>query len=184
MISKKRRRLGNLQRRITFNMTRLIASRDGRYASNTAGLHLLCHLQNLLDSSPIFVIGTVYVKPQKAPDRAGKRRDLTRWTLLQRQITDRITPVAFSIFCNLMRNFACTTGHSEGIETGPGKVECVTTRVISVKFDVVTINTVACSLPKILFKCMSASRCKNGHLAKSGIVACTNRLHHGLNANK
>ncbi|CAN9372656.1 unnamed protein product [Alternaria alternata] len=107
------------------------------------GLYLLYTRQNLLDASPIPDSGTSYIKPQKVPNRVGRRPGLTRWTLPQRQFPEKITPGASATLHNLMREFADAKAYSKYIETGPSKTEGGTGSAIYVKPDVKTINPVA-----------------------------------------
>ncbi|KAH7093312.1 hypothetical protein FB567DRAFT_172127 [Paraphoma chrysanthemicola] len=104
------------------------------------GLYLLYSRQNLLDAAPIPDTGTSYIRPQKVPDRAGKRPGLTRWTLPQRQFPEKITPAALSTLHNLMAEFANAAPYSFYIETRPSKTEGGTGPAIYVKPDVETIN--------------------------------------------
>lgn len=107
------------------------------------GLYLLYKRQNLLDPSPIPDTGVSYIKPQKTPNRVGDRPTLTRWTLPQRQVLDKITPGAATALQNLMQEFASTAPYSSSIETRPSKTEGGTGPAIYVKPDVKTINPVA-----------------------------------------
>jgi hypothetical protein len=107
------------------------------------GLYLLYKRQNLLDPSPIPDTGTSYIKPQKVPDRIGDRPVLTRWTLPQRQVPEKITPAASTILHDLMQDFASTPAYLSYIETRPSKTEGGTGPAIYVKSDVKTINPVA-----------------------------------------
>ncbi|KAF1831944.1 hypothetical protein BDW02DRAFT_641114 [Decorospora gaudefroyi] len=107
------------------------------------GLYLLYTRQNLIDPSPIPDSGTSYIKPQKVPNRAGRRPGLTRWTLPQRQISEKITPAASSTLHNLMQDFAKTAPYSHYIDSRPSKTEGGTGPAIYVKPDVSTINPAA-----------------------------------------
>ncbi|KAF2830835.1 hypothetical protein CC86DRAFT_367494 [Ophiobolus disseminans] len=107
------------------------------------GLYLLYKRQNLLDSSAIPESGASYIKPQKVPNRVGTRPSLTRWTLPQRQLPEKITPAASSTLQNLMQEFAHTPPFSTFIETRPSKTEGGTGPAIYVKPSVASINPVA-----------------------------------------
>jgi hypothetical protein len=106
-------------------------------------LYLLYKRQDLLDPSPIPDTGTSYIRPQKVPDRVGNRPTLTRWTLPQRQVAEKITPGASSTLHNLMHEFASTPAYSPFIDQRPSKTEGGTGPAIYVKPDVKTINPVA-----------------------------------------
>jgi hypothetical protein len=99
--------------------------------------------QNLLDPSSLPDLGVSYIKPQRVPDRMGRRPGITRWTLPQRQFLEKITPGASAALHDLMREFASTAPYSKYIETRPSKTEGGTGPAIYVKPDVKTINPVA-----------------------------------------
>jgi hypothetical protein len=104
---------------------------------------LLYTRQDLLDPTPIPDSGTSYIKPQRVPDRMGRRPGITRWTLPQRQLPEKITPGASVALHDLMREFANTAPYSNYIENYPSKTEGGTGPAIYVKPDVKTINPVA-----------------------------------------
>ncbi|KAI8935517.1 hypothetical protein NX059_008088 [Plenodomus lindquistii] len=104
------------------------------------GLYLFFQQQNLLDSSPLPDTGTSYIKPQRVPNRVGNRPTLTRWTLPQRQIPEKITPAASQTLHNLMATFASTSPYSKFIEARPSITEGGTGTGIYVKRGIKGIN--------------------------------------------